>query len=617
MPGSIQRRLAELLRQAAKDLIGSERSRPRRGLRRTGNCPLEILEVRQFLSGAPVVVAADGSSAAGSGGASPLSGLNHRQFATLKPFEIRLLTAAQIASIPDRSAFRSIPARLRRALTAEQVHALNVRQTGLSGLTAGQIEQLSPQQIQRLRPRDVSSLRPDQIGHLSLRQIGSLCSSDDFPRLPEEQRHALSRRQVRSLDPARTSIRLLSDAQRQWLTPSQRADVPAEDRPYLYREQNIELEYLGYISVPDIPFDPVRYEAGRHFGYSTGAFTYIPERNSFLLSGHVYGQLVAEISNPGPGGTATLLHDFVDVTQGALQQQSAQSPHAVQIQSLHYQNGRVLVSVEQFYNVQGNRLLTHGSFAPDLNAPDFQGWSGIGDWTGQSTGFYMTTLPDEFAPAGKNLLTGGSVSWRVGSSAGPAAILIDPNEAIPGTRPEALTLLHYAHNGVPREIEPGNPRNRGLPAWTGGVEGWLGNNNIGGAAVIGDRLVYFGRQGLGYDFYGTPEEYREQTDLSDVYDGKGYHSGPYSAALWIYSLPGLLNGDRTVQRIEFPWALNARADLRNATVVGDKLYVVEASARNYGLEPVPVIHVLKIHQSFDIGRPNSSSSSVSLPDPMR
>lgn len=616
MPGSIPRRLAELVRQAAKDLIGSKHSRPRRGLRRAGHQPFEVLEVRQFLSGTPVA-AADGSSVAGSSDSSPLNGLNYRQFAALKPFEIRLLTAGQIASIPDRSAFRSIPARLRRALSAEQIHALNVRQTGLSGLSASQIEQLSPQQIRRLRPRDVPPLRPDQIGLLSLRQIGSLCSSDDFSRLPEEQRHALSRRQVRSLNPARTSIRLLSDAQREWLTPSQRAAVPEEDRSYLDREQNIELEYLGYISVPDIPFDPVRYEAGRHFGYSTGAFTYIPERNSFLLSGHVYGQLVAEISNPGPGGTASLLHDFVDVTQGALQQQSDQAPHAVQMQSLHYQNGRVLVSVEQFYNVQGNQLLTHGSFAPDLDAPDFQGWWGIGDWTGQSTGFYMTTLPDEYAPTGKKLLTGGSVSWRSGSSAGPAAILIDPEEAIPGTRPEALTLLHYAHDGIPREIDLTSSEDRGLSAWTGGVEGWLGNNNIGGAAVIGDRLVYFGRQGLGYDFYGTPEEYREQTGLSDVYDGKGYHSGPYTAALWIYSLPGLLNGDRTVQRIEFPWALNAHADLRNAVVAGDTLYVVEASARNYGLEPVPVIHVLKIHQSFGISSPKPSGSSVSLPDPFR
>lgn len=617
MPSSTGRKLTALLRRTVDGLISSKLRRPRRGFRRDSNRPLEVLEARQLLSGTPVAAVPGNTGATDSSGSSPLSSLDYRQFATLTPFEIRQLTADQIASIPDRSAFRSVPARLRRALIAEQIQALNVRQTGLSGLTASQIEQLSPQQIRRLRPRDVPSLRPEQIGFLRITQTGSLCSSDEFARLPEELRHALSRRQVRALDPSRTSIRLLSDDQREWLTKSQRAAVPAEDRPYLYREQNIELEYLGHISVPDIPFDPARYEAGRHFGYSTGAFTYIPERNSFLLSGHVYGQLVAEISNPGPGGTATLLHDFVDVTQGALQQQSDQSPHAVQIQSLHYQDGRVLVSVEQFYNVQGNQLLTHGSFAPDLDAPDFQGWWGIGNWTGQSTGFYMTTLPDEYAPAGNRLLTGGSVSWRVGSSSGPAAILIDPNEAVPGTRPDALTLLHYAHDGVPREIDLSNPQDRGRSAWTGGVEDWLGNNNIGGVAVIGDRLVYFGRQGLGYDFYGTPDDYQQLTGLSDVYGGKGYHSGPYSAALWIYSLPGLLNGDRSVQRIEFPWALSPQADLRNAVVVGNTLYVVEASARNYGLEPVPVIHVLKIHQSIGISSQKPFSSSISLPDPLQ
>ena len=74
----------------------------------------------------------------------------------------------------------------------------------------------------------------------------------------------------------------------------------------------MSIEYLGHIDVPRIPWDQKVYEAGRHFGYSRGAFCYVPERDSFLLIGHPYAQLFAEISNPGPGGQAKLLHDFVD-----------------------------------------------------------------------------------------------------------------------------------------------------------------------------------------------------------------------------------------------------------------------------------------------------------------
>ena len=79
---------------------------------------------------------------------------------------------------------------------------------------------------------------------------------------------------------------------------------------------DVRIEYLGHISVPNVPYEDQVYEEGRHFGYSRGTFCYIPERNSFLLTGHPYSQKFAELSNPGLGNRAEVVKNFVDPTRG-------------------------------------------------------------------------------------------------------------------------------------------------------------------------------------------------------------------------------------------------------------------------------------------------------------
>jgi len=357
----------------------------------------------------------------------------------------------------------------------------------------------------------------------------------------------------------------------------------------------LSVEYLGHIDVPQIPWDQQAYEAGRHFGYSRGAFCYVPERDSFLLIGHPYAQLFAEISNPGPGGQAKLLHDFVDVTQGSLERQIAKYGQ-INLQALLYDRGRVYLSGEKWYNVSNVTVETHASFKPDLDAPQFDGWWRVEGHLGQTTGYYMTRLPERYVRDGRWLLTGGSLTWRSGSSPGPCAILVNPDDARPRVALRPDELLRYQVGREQPRIDLHNPQHRGLPAYRGGVAGWMGGCNVGGVVAVGDRLLFFGRQGKGFDYYGTGADYRKLTGLDEPQDSKGYVSGPYEAAMWIYSLEALQRGDRSVIRMPFPWSVAQREhhDLRNACRHGDLIYVSEAFAKWAGEQPLPVIHVLKI-----------------------
>lgn len=361
--------------------------------------------------------------------------------------------------------------------------------------------------------------------------------------------------------------------------------------------EKVHVEYLGHISVPQVPFDERAYNEGLHFGYSRGTFCYIPERDSFLMIGHPNSQKFAELSNPGPGQRAKILLDFFDPTRGALAEQERETDSQIHLQAMLYDRGRVYLSGEKWYNVTGTHIRTHGSFAAKLDNAEFSGWWRVGNWSGQLTGYYMARIPDRFVRNGNWLLTGGSVSWRAGSSAGPCAILANPDRAVAGSKvPSSELLVYRANHDHGRHIEFSNPLQKGVSMFPGSVAGWMGNCNVGGAVVVGNRLIFFGRQGKGYDFYGPSDEYTRLTGLQDSYGGKGYKSGPHEATMWIYNLEALQKGDRSVVRMTFPWALsaNGHADLRNACVHGNMLYVSEASAELFGAEPLPVIHALRI-----------------------
>lgn len=361
---------------------------------------------------------------------------------------------------------------------------------------------------------------------------------------------------------------------------------------------DVKIEYLEHIKVPKVPYEDQVYEDGKHFGYSRGTFCYIPERDSFLMIGHPYSQKFAELSNPGPGKRAKIVKDFFDPTLGAHAEQERETDSQIHLQALLYDRVRIYLSGEKWYNVTGTHVRTHGSFSANIDIPEFSGFWRLGNRSGQVTGYYMARIPDEYVENGNWLLTGGSVSWRGGSSAGPCAILANPDGATTGSRiPSAELLTYRANHHAERRLDLGNPLHKGVSMFPGSVDGWMGNNYVGGAAVVGDRLIFFGRQGKGYDFYGPNNEYTDLTGgLEDPYGGKGYKCGPYEAVMWIYNLNALKKGDRSVVRMTFPWAVSPRghADLRNVSVHDDTLYISEAAGEMWGDEPLPIIHVLRI-----------------------
>ena len=259
---------------------------------------------------------------------------------------------------------------------------------------------------------------------------------------------------------------------------------------------------------------------------------------------------------------------------------------------------------------------THGTLRPDLDSPQFSGWWGVAGESGQATAFYMTRIPERYTSDGRWLLTGGSLTWRPHSSPGPCAILVNPMEAQPDTRLHGDELLRYRLQGTRKNpLSPGREADRGKPLYDGGAPGWMGHCNVGGAVAIGSRLIFFGRQALGYDYYGPSDDYHKLTGFSDPYDGKGYKAGPYEAAMWIYSLDGLRRGDSSVIRVRFPWAVSERghADLAGACRHGDYLFVSEATAKWRGEQPVPVIHVLRISNTESVTVNQAASATSRLP----
>lgn len=66
----------------------------------------------------------------------------------------------------------------------------------------------------------------------------------------------------------------------------------------------------------------------------------------------------------------------------------------------------------------------------------------------------------------------------------------------------------------------------------GSVAGSMGNNETGGADVVGNRLIFPGRQGKVYDLSGPLYEYRKMPEGGkDPFGGKGYQCGPFEAVM--------------------------------------------------------------------------------------
>ncbi|TWU44346.1 Cadherin domain protein [Novipirellula aureliae] len=106
---------------------------------------------------------------------------------------ISVILPSQISALDSTYAFMQLPSAARRAMTTEQVSALNTSYAGmLQGLTSEQIGMLTDGQITSLHFQDFRRLLPTQILNLTEGQLLSIPSRWDFDRLPLESRLTLA-----------------------------------------------------------------------------------------------------------------------------------------------------------------------------------------------------------------------------------------------------------------------------------------------------------------------------------------------------------------------------------------------------------------------------------------
>ena len=173
-----------------------------------------------------------------------IQSLSFREFHYLTEAQTPLLSADQVATIPNSWWFGRMSVEARAAITPEQVRSLAVAEVGVGSLTLDQVRALSRGQIQSLDYREFGYLTPEQIVNLTTEQVASIPNEWWFTRSSEEARAALTGDQVRALN--------VSEIHLGALTESQRAELSVEQIHSLTDEQvqslNVGTISIGYLS---------------------------------------------------------------------------------------------------------------------------------------------------------------------------------------------------------------------------------------------------------------------------------------------------------------------------------------------------------------------------------
>ena len=152
---------------------------------------------------------------------SQVQSVGYREFERLNTGQSPLLTAEQLATIPNQWWFERIPEDVRAALIGDQIRTLDVAAVGLSGLTAEQIAELSAVQVKLLSYRNFEFLTAAQTPELTAEQLQTIPNEWWFYRMSDSARAALTEAQVQTLDVAVVRLVGLTDQQVSWLTVSQ------------------------------------------------------------------------------------------------------------------------------------------------------------------------------------------------------------------------------------------------------------------------------------------------------------------------------------------------------------------------------------------------------------
>ena len=346
------------------------------------------------------------------------------------------------------------------------------------------------------------------------------------------------------------------------------------------------------------------------FSYGGSAVGYNPVNNSLFIVGHVNEQLLAEISIPAIGGTATILQNLKDPTGGRLPQINPQDPNSKRMGGTLVSGSNLIVSAYSYYDGLGSQELTHFVRPKNLSDSTVTGPLQVGSMpfctdlnsSRRCGGFfsgYMGVVPSEWQAAlGGPALTGnGSLGVISRTSFGPAIFAFDPNNISPTG---AVPLLYYPE------------QNRTLGNYEGASIYWGGSDTIRGVAVIPgtSTIAFFGRHGETYCYgWGTndpaldgqPNPGQLDPFCYDPTDGaKGVHGYPYNSFVWLYNLndlaavrAGTLN----------PWSVLPYNTLKLTSTMGPqvggaaidpatgRIYIIEQFAAGTKDGAMPVVHV--------------------------
>ncbi|MEO8256963.1 MAG: hypothetical protein ABI868_06410 [Acidobacteriota bacterium] len=275
------------------------------------------------------------------------------------------------------------------------------------------------------------------------------------------------------------------------------------------------LSYLGKFSLP----------AG--FAYSGRGLAFNAARNSLFTSGFTRSPLTAEVSIPAIGGTASVLQQLTDPTEGRAGQVNPGDPNDKVTGGYLVSGDRLLVSVYAYYDGAGAASLSHFvrplslSTRGQVDGPIRVGPLGAGFYAG-----YMADIPAEWRAAlGGPALTGqAEISIISRTSYGPAAFAFDPENL---NAAGAVPLVYYdsAHQnlGTYDHADSGVRTTNQSPYY--GIA-----DEISG--VVFPRgtssVLFFGRHSA-TTCYGEGAPCGDPTDSS-----KGTHGYPYQPVMLVY-----------------------------------------------------------------------------------
>jgi hypothetical protein len=404
--------------------------------------------------------------------------------------------------------------------------------------------------------------------------------------------------------------------------------------------QQSDLVYEGAIKVPKGKYGASTFDSS--FSYGGAGLSYNATNNTLYIIGHVYENMIAELSIPAVVNnsdlaslnTASVVQGSIDIANGNwdnLKLDGSEVGNGGRPGSFIVYGGKLIGNSWAYFDGAQEAVRSH--FTASLNwsteGTQFSGMYRVGVHYSGSTsaanggfvGGYMGHIPaNRQAEFGGPVLTGlGGVSIISRSSYGPGAWVFNPADLGVTDPAPATMLLGYTAD------------NQTLGSYSGPSLYYNGTTEVRGVVFPEgtDSVLFFGKHGLGMtgqgdSCYGVGTNnitlHSQPVGDGSIYcydpvnSAKAPHAYPYVYRIWAYNAQDLLKVKNGVINpatgVSYkPWDITPYAiwnlDLPFAngdgTILGaaydsstQRIFISQQGGERYGEAPFPVIHVFKI-----------------------